>query len=111
MTGRPKGTVSQTLWMGRCSGSCGDILGVLSGGGERPLLPGGKRRLLVMLTLLRKRRMKVMVRMDLEEGCVPSLEHYVISKARNNVTLTRAIYEALAIAIEFIGMKIYNCLI
>ena len=52
-----------------------------------------------------------MVRMDLEEGCVPSLEHYVISKARNNVTLTRAIYEALAIAIEFIGMKIYNCLI
>ena len=111
MTGRPRGTVNQTLWMGRCCGSCGDILGVLSAGGGRPLLPGGRRRLLVMLTLPRRRRMKVMVRMGLEEGCVPSLEHYVISKARFNVTLTRAIYEALAIAIEFIGMKIYNCLI
>lgn len=50
-----------------------------------------------------------MVRMDLEEECVPSLEHYVISNGRNVVTQTSAIYfKALAIAIEFIGMKIYN---
>jgi len=87
MTGRPRGTVSLTPWTGRCSGSCGDISGVLSAGGGRQQLPGGRRKLLVMLTLLRKMRRKVMEKMDLEEGCVPSLEHYVISNGRNVVTL------------------------
>ena len=82
---------------------------MLSAEGVKLLLLEVRRRLSVMLTLLRKRRMKVMVRMDLEEECVPSLEHYVISNGRNVVTQTSAIYfKALAIAIEFIGMKIYN---
>jgi len=72
MTGRPRGTVSQTPWTGRCCGCCGDISDVLRGGGERLRLLEERKKLLVMLTPLMKRRRKVMVRMDLEEGCVLS---------------------------------------